>query len=225
MKITMTHQAYQKLWYFIRECDQEISGFGKVRDITPVNAAGDPESVQVLEIYDIETFPQEVSGTHATIDDEALALFLTEKVANDEDVSEYRVWWHSHVNMQAFFSAVDTGTIDQSKEFPYLISIVGNKRQEFKTRLDIFQPLRFTQDTTFEVTGQDNEDLLNHVRDEIAQKVSFTRYQPVTPQVKKVVDDRDEELAWLNVDDDVDDLDIPNPHQDRKGNRGRGWGV
>ena len=222
MKIQMTYPAYQKLWYFIRECDQEISGFGKVRDISPEEGGE-----QVLEIYDIETFPQEVSGVHATIDDEALALFLTEKVANDEDVSEYRVWWHSHVNMQAFFSGTDTGTIDVSREFPYLISIVGNKRGEFKTRIDIFHPLRFTQDTNFEVTGQDNEEILSWVRDEIATKISRSNYQQTIPTSKPVIErdsTGDDELAWLGVDAE-DDLDVPTYNKGRVSKKGKGWGV
>ena len=167
MKLQITSDAYTKLWYFIRECDQEITGFGKVRRIH-----GDEE---ILEIYDIEIFSQEVSGVHATIDDEALAQFITAKVANGEDIAAYRVWWHSHVNMEAFFSTIDTGTIDTSTEFPYLISIVGNKRGEFKSRIDIFQPLRFTQELTLEVA--DEENILEWVKEEIAQKVQ-TRIQP-----------------------------------------------
>ena len=162
MKLQITSDAYTKLWYFIRECDSEITGFGKVRKQTI-------DDEDILEIYDIEIFQQEVSGTHATLDDEALATFLADKVRNGEDIASYRVWWHSHVNMEAFFSSIDTGTIELSREFPYLISIVGNKPGQFKSRIDIFQPLRFTQDLTLEIS--DDENLLEWVKEEIAQKV------------------------------------------------------
>lgn len=180
MRLKITSDAYTKLWYFICECDQEITGFGKVRKTDE----------DMLEIFDIEIFPQEVSGTHATLDDEALAQFIADKVRAGEDIAAYRVWWHSHVNLEAFFSAIDTGTIDISTEFPYLISIVGNKKGVFKSRIDIFEPIRLTQDLTLEIS--DDENVLEWVREEIAQKVETTTFYQKQLPSKWVVPAEDE---------------------------------
>src|SRR3990167_3722402 len=42
--------------------------------------------------------------------------------------------------MAAFFSGTDTGTIDASSEFEWLVSLVANKSGEMVARADIYQP-------------------------------------------------------------------------------------
>lgn len=193
----MTNEAYLKMRYFVEECDTEISGFGKVRQVNikrfvsinrnhnrfsfgfhPDNRPTEFEEVEEkgLEIYDIEILPQEVSGTHATIDEEVLAKFLTQKMRRGEKVEDYKVWWHSHVNMAAFFSGTDTGTIEKSTEFPYLISIVTNKPGDMLARFDVFKPQTFSADIKIVILPPTKDKkILNWVRSEIRRKVSTRR--------------------------------------------------
>lgn len=198
MQIQITHEAYLKMRYFVEECDTEISGLGKVRPVTVNHYAAvntnrfafgfksddrPTEFEQVaekgLEIYDIEILQQEVSGTHATMNEQILAKFLTDKMRKHERVEDYKVWWHSHVNMEAFFSGTDTGTIEKSTEFPYLISIVTNKPGDIKARFDVFKPQTFSADIKITILPptQDKK-ILNWVRSEIRKKVS-TRHIPL----------------------------------------------
>ncbi len=139
MIISITNEAFSKLKYFIAECPAEISGFGKVREII------DKKDKEFL-IHDVEILKQEVGDAHATIDEEAMAKFLFEKTKKGESTKEYRLWWHSHNDFSSFFSSIDTATIDDSTEFPYLISLVGNKEGKFEIRYDEYKPERITID-------------------------------------------------------------------------------
>lgn len=191
--VEMTNKAYRKMAYFVDECDEEISGFGKCR---PEKFIVNGEEVSGLLVYDVEILRQTVSGTHSTIDEEVLVQFLTEKTANSESTKDYKVWWHSHVNMAAFFSGTDTNTMETSTGFPYLLSIVTNKREEVLARLDIFGDLP-QRDVKVNLHIQPSEDkkLRKFVRDEIANKVTFSNftYKP-TPIISTIKEDEDELL-------------------------------
>lgn len=183
LRVEMTHEAFLKMRYFVEECHEEISGFGKCKPekflVTRKNEYGVSveEEVSGLLVYDIEILPQTVSGAHSSIDEEELVRFLTEKTMAGESTKPYKVWWHSHVNMQAFFSTTDTGTIEQSTGFPYLLSIVTNKPGDIQTRLDIFGDLPQKDiKVEFVVQQPDNKRLRAWVKEEIADKVTFSHY-------------------------------------------------
>lgn len=184
IEIRITHPAFLKLKYFIEECETEVSGFGKVRvvkveeETTPAWGKEQIVQDQYLEIYDLEILTQQVSGVHSTIEEEDLAKFLYEKQKKGESVADYKVWWHSHVDMAAFFSGTDTGTIDGSTEFPYLISIVGNKAGELKVRFDLYSPLRLTfADVELKVGQHEDEALRKVCKSEIKKKVKTNGFR------------------------------------------------
>lgn len=171
-KVYFTRKAYQKYRYFIDLCPTEISGFGKV-----VRIAGK------LTITDVEIFKQVVSGAHSDMDDDALAAFLYEKTKAKEDLSQWRVWWHSHASMQVFFSGTDTGTIDGSTEFPWLVSVVGNHAGDIKARWDLFDPMRHTEELEVEIIDEEDEELKALCKKEIDEKVSTHKYEPTQVSV------------------------------------------
>jgi len=161
LRLTIAYRTYLKLKYFIDECDNEISGFGMVSRL------GDHH----FHIYDIEVLPQEVTSTNATINDEDLANFLYHKMKAGESTEPYKLWWHSHANMGVFWSSTDNGTINGSTDFPYLISIVGNKKGELKSRIDIYEPIRLTIDVELEIEELEDEELRAECATEIKEKV------------------------------------------------------
>lgn len=202
MKIKIKRKAYLKLKYFIQECDSEISGFGKIR-----KRRGE------FEVYDIEVLAQTVSGVHATIKPEDLVKFMTEKMQGGQSTEDYKVWWHSHVNMQVFFSTTDVQTIDESTEFPYLVSIVGNKKEEYKARVDVYEPLRMTEEVELEIEGLEDNKLKEECAEEVKEKVkkekviekkkeheSFT-YEPYEPWWRKTHKVNDENEGFINDND------------------------
>jgi len=161
LRLTIAYRTYLKLKYFIDECDKEISGFGMVSRLDDRH----------FHIYDVEVLPQEVTSTEATINDEDLANFLYHKMKDGESTEPYKLWWHSHADMGVFWSSTDSGTIDGSTDFPYLISIVGNKKSEFKGRIDIYQPIRLTIDVELEIEELEDEELRAECAAEIKEKV------------------------------------------------------
>ncbi len=160
-KIKITREAYLKLRYYTECCDTEISGLGKVR-----------ETPEGFEIYSIEILNQDVSFAHSSLNDEDLAKFLQEKLKTNEKISDYKVWWHSHVYMDSYFSPIDDRTIDGSTEFPYMISIVTNKMKKDLIRLDLHKPFRLTIPIEkLEIILEEDEHLKNQCLKEIEEKV------------------------------------------------------
>lgn len=171
MKLYLTKKVHQKLRYYTEQCSEEISGLGKI------TMMDDPVYEKCLLVHDIEIFKQEVSGTHSTIDDDTLAKFLYEKTKAKENLSEYRFWWHSHATMAVFFSGTDTGTIDKSTEFPWLVSLVTNHKGDLKARFDLFDPIRVKiEDLEIEVLEDEDLALKEQCKKDIEEKVSKSNH-------------------------------------------------
>lgn len=134
-KLFILHEAAEKIRQYTALCPDEISGIGKV-----IMEKG------VLTVTDVEIFKQTVSGAHSTIEPESLAEFQSDIVKKGGSMKQYVLWWHSHAHMGVFFSGTDTDTIENSSEFPYLVSLVVNKKGDAKARLDYYTPIHgFTE--------------------------------------------------------------------------------
>ncbi len=166
MKLLIQQTVWDKIMAYTDICPDEISGLGKVES-----------RLGQLVVTDVAIFEQKVSGAHSTIEMEALAKFQEERVRAGESMKEWCFWWHSHANMGVFFSGTDTGTIETSTEFPYLVSLVVNKKHESLARLDLRTPVRATIDLQVEILEEVNEEILEACRQEIALKVSRPVHQ------------------------------------------------
>lgn len=159
--LLIERNADDKIRTYTDLCPTEISGLGKVI----INADGD------FVITDVAIFEQEVSGVHSTLSTTALAKFQAEMVKKGESMKDWCVWWHSHADMGVFFSGTDTGTIDESTEFPYLVSLVVNKKGQSKARVDVFKPVRMFMDLEVEVVSSQSDEITKLCKAEIAEKV------------------------------------------------------
>lgn len=146
----MSAEVEAKLHSYVRSVTTEIAGMGKAK-------ISDDGTIMLL---DVAIYEQEVTGGTADLRSEALAKFQTDLIRAGESPKDWIVWWHSHADMQAFFSSTDTTTIDGSDEFQILVSLVVNRRRERKARLDLYHPFRFTKDNLEIIVGK---------RDEVAQ--------------------------------------------------------
>lgn len=120
-KLTFTKEAWMKLMCYINLIgDYEITGFGRV-----VNN----------EIVDIKILEQEVKTSTVDCDLVAMQKFLM-SIPKDQ-MGEWILDWHSHVNMGVFASGTDTTNYAQqykarcNNQYPLLIV---NKRQEYYAR-------------------------------------------------------------------------------------------
>ncbi len=130
MKIVIQAHAWEKIMQYTTLAVGEISGLGKIEKIDGH-----------LTVTDVDIFEQETSSAHSTIPTESLAKFQDDIVRAGGSMKNYTLWWHSHAHMSVFFSGTDKSTIDGSTEFPYLVSLVVNKKGEFEARLDIHHPV------------------------------------------------------------------------------------
>ena len=163
-KLIITYEAAEKIRQYTALCPDEISGIGKV-----VVEKDD------LVVTDVEIFKQVVSGSHSTIAPESLAEFQSDIVKAGGSMKQYLLWWHSHAHMGVFFSNTDTDTIETSTEFPYLVSLVVNKKGEAKARLDYYTPLHGTVDLTVEVetapVSKNAEEIMEQI-DELTERLA-----------------------------------------------------
>ena len=130
---------YQRLMLFAELCQWEISGLAKVK-----------HENGIFTVSDVIVLPQTVSGASTVLSQDGLAEFLDEVVKNGGDPSEWRCWWHSHANMDCFWSQTDEATIEdfdlEQEANNWWLSVVVNKAGTVLSRLDVFQPVRITLD-------------------------------------------------------------------------------
>lgn len=127
-KIIIGLNASKKLKYFVELADGEISGFAKskIKD-------------DAIYIEDFILFKQVCTGATTNLDPLMMGMFIDELMKKEEDPSPWNIWWHSHADMGVFWSPTDNIAIQNDMGIrSYSISLVTNKKGEFKARLDIF---------------------------------------------------------------------------------------
>jgi len=162
--LTVSVDTWRKLQTYVQLCATEISGFGIISQTGPLR----------FNLEDVFIFEQEATDVHVTVSDEVMHRQLFQLDQAGLKISTVRFQWHSHVNMPAYMSMVDTDNIDR---YPgdWMISMVINKRGEFKTRLDVFKPFRLTFPVKVVVKIDPIEELTNEIRSEIGRKVKDER--------------------------------------------------
>lgn len=141
-KINITADAKNKLDMYMSLVPGEISGVGTVE-----------RKGNDFCVTDVFIFPQESSSAATEIKGEDLAIGLAKLRAEiGLDFDKVKLWWHSHGTMAVMWSGTDDNNIEETwacKDSPagdWFVSIVGNKRKEFRTRLDLYEPFRATVD-------------------------------------------------------------------------------
>lgn len=133
-RVFIAGQAFERLKLYIQLCPSEVGGLGMV------------ESRQGnLFVTSISLIRQRASDVDTELDPEAIADHLLRILREAGDLSAVRAWWHSHAEGEIFWSKTDEETIQRLRIDP-LLSIIGNKRREFRCRLDLFSPNRITLD-------------------------------------------------------------------------------
>jgi len=165
MKVILSHLADLKLKYYVESIDYEISGVGLVE-----KKDGD------IVVKDIFLIKQEVSHAETKLNSKAVSDFLIEKCQIEGfPVENIKLWWHSHVNMQTFWSQTDDDTIDgfdqDSKEDNWYLSIVCNKQGHRRARVDIYYPFRVVIDE-LQISTDEDHDLEKSIKEEVNKLVS-----------------------------------------------------
>jgi proteasome lid subunit RPN8/RPN11 len=122
MKVFILPAVHAEIMHYVRSSKVEISGLGRIEKDSEGNLV-------VTKVY----LPKQVNGPTSTdIDQEDVSRILFESRA---DKGALNFWWHSHVDMGAFWSGTDMATIKQFGGKGWLLASVFNKRGEYQTAL------------------------------------------------------------------------------------------
>jgi len=128
VKIIVPRLVLLEMYLYAREATGEISGLGKVERIGTD-----------FRISEVRIFEQECTSSETELNNTELSKFFEEIVEQGGDMTEWRLWWHSHATMGTFFSGTDIECEKNLMECfgDYLISMVVNKKGEFYSRIDM----------------------------------------------------------------------------------------
>lgn len=183
VKVKFSIPAFQKLKLYIKSVEEEVSGLGFVK------AQGD-----VLSVYDIILLHQEITAASTALCQKSIARYLDNRMKKELPIEDIRVWWHSHGDMDVFWSATDEQAIEgfdiEQEANNWLLSILGNRAGELIARLDIFSPFRITiPELSWEIDLVTNEELEKEIEAEVKQKIirpsKFSAWLPKRQKQKK----------------------------------------
>lgn len=129
MKVVFPIDVYQKLRAYVECVRVEISGFGRISIKN-----------EVIRIEEIKIFKQICSAGGTVIDRYDVGEFWN----NLDDPSGWKLWWHSHGELQAYFSPTDHATMEErAEESDWGLSIVTNRHGDIEVRIDFASPFRY----------------------------------------------------------------------------------
>lgn len=123
MKVIFKQEAHEKIMYWVNRSNFEVSGLGLV--------TVDQEK-KIFTVEDVILVKQENGATHTDIEAEDVARAMYE-LRNTQ--GNLNFWWHSHVDMDVFWSGTDKATIQDIGKGGWFLSTVFNKRGEMKSAL------------------------------------------------------------------------------------------
>jgi hypothetical protein len=119
MKIEIDRDVYRKIMYWVNKSQYEVSGFGNV-------VLGKDGTFRVISAM-LTKQANSSAETDIKAEDVAKALFESRL-----EEGEMRWWWHSHVNMNVFWSGTDHQAMRDFASTPesWIICTVFNKKEE-----------------------------------------------------------------------------------------------
>lgn len=123
--IILPLKVREKIQYWVDKADKEISGLGDAwLDI-------EKKTVTITSAFLLD---QECTASDTELDDEAINKVMFE--AHQDEMKgikrNVKFWWHSHVNMDVFWSGTDVEAMNQLSEHGWFCNIVFNKKREMR---------------------------------------------------------------------------------------------
>ncbi len=116
LAVEIDEGVYAKIMHWIDKADGEVSGLGKVEMVNGV-----------MRVTSAILLKQENTSVATDIDAAAVGKAMFEL---RETPGVLNWWWHSHVNMDVFWSGTDLDTIHKIGQGGWFLSTVLNKRRE-----------------------------------------------------------------------------------------------
>ena len=157
-KVYMTISALKRLAGYVDAANHEISGLGAVNKWS--------DGFLISEIFFLR---QRAFNAYTELKSEDLAEFLIDWVKDGNDPEEIRFWWHSHADMEVFWSDIDDYTATHFHN-RLMFSLVVNRSGDFLLRMDIFgQDPKTVYDIPLHVLieSDDKEKYVGEIREKV----------------------------------------------------------
>ncbi len=167
ISIHVDEAVWTKVMHWIDKSPVEVSGLGKVVF---------DEKTGIFRVIDAFLVQQENSGGDTEMKDTAVAKLMYE---THKQPGRLCWWWHSHVNMNAFWSNTDTDTIKKLGGGGWVVATVLNKKREYRSAYMQAAPNRMFIDNlpTYIGARQIAEDLIrawdNEYDSNVTEKKSY----------------------------------------------------
>jgi hypothetical protein len=170
--ISIKSIAYEKMVYYVADCEKEIGWLGEV----------EKKDNQYI-INDVFLFEQESDATTCEITPESVCKFMEDMILGDKEngmarANRLRLWGHSHVRMGVTPSGQDETQMETFKKngSDFFIMVIGNKKGDLRFELwDFITGLRY-EDVQWQhyILSQIHRD---KIKEEIEKKVKTITYK------------------------------------------------
>lgn len=117
--VEIDEEVYAKIMHWIDKASGEVSGLGKIEMVNGV-----------FRVTSAILLKQENTSVTTDIDAKAVGKAMFEL---KDEPGQLNWWWHSHVNMDVFWSGTDLDTIHQIGQGGWFLATVLNKKREMKS--------------------------------------------------------------------------------------------
>lgn len=161
--IRISGKAYQKMKFYTKLADGEIAGLlviGKDSD--------------GILVDDVILFEQTAGASTVELSKDDMGKFMRDMILQNraDIIPNIRGWWHSHSDMSVFWSTTDDNCIKRlMNRMDFVISIVTNKSEAMKVRLDCKKPLKFSIDDYPVEAIMNDIPLFTECKKEVEEKV------------------------------------------------------
>ena len=159
--IWITQKAYNKMFQYVVSTGNEVSGLGVVEEMQGTG----------VTITDVFLLDQVCGPASTELDPMDVSKLLTE-LAKQGKETRLLLWWHSHANMETFWSGTDNRTIQGLKSGSYFISMVVNKRFDIKARIELYSPVSISMDDIPVKVLPEVTNIPQEIKDEVQAKVA-----------------------------------------------------
>ena len=128
-ELVIGRNAYDMIMHYVNKTDFEVSGLGVVNLIDGIPT--------VTKVYLLK---QVNSPSETELDADSINEVLFRHHQSGDD-GEIKFWWHSHVNMDVFWSSTDHKAIEQLTENGWFYHAVFNKKNEVRVALSNNNPV------------------------------------------------------------------------------------
>ncbi|MFA6407795.1 MAG: hypothetical protein WCV80_03770 [Candidatus Paceibacterota bacterium] len=177
IKIILTREVCQKMFYIVDESPQEVSWLGSVTR----------HNMEFL-IDEIFIFEQKVHSSETRLDEEAVGKFFTELLQRNDGIGKsnrIRAWMHSHVigstSPSGTYGPGNYGDLAQMHSFgqgaDYFIMGIANKSGELRFDIYFYTLGIKIEDVPWEIVEEENTELHNAIKEELKSKVTSAPHQ------------------------------------------------